>query len=97
MPLTFVFDTVYHSGIVEAVSYSRGKEVSRAAMKTTGQPAAIRLTAETESLTAGRYGWCFTVSPTEAAFSAAFSAPLYLASSTSSSVIRWFNSWMVLR
>jgi len=59
MPLTFVFDTVYHSGIVEAVSYSRGKEVSRAAMKTTGQPAAIRLTAETESLKGDGESLCY--------------------------------------
>ncbi len=59
MPLTFLFRTVYRPGIVEAVSYVDGREVSRAALITTGRPAAIRLTAETDGLIADGESLCF--------------------------------------
>ena len=59
MPLTFRFSAVYGPGTVEAVSYQDGREVSRAALKTTGQPAAIRLTAETEAMKADGESLCY--------------------------------------
>ena len=52
MPLTFLFRAEYQPGMVEAVSYTNGKEVSRTALHTTGKPVAIRLTAETEEMQA---------------------------------------------
>ena len=59
MPLTFRFRTEYQPGTVEAVSYQDGQEVSRARLQTTGQPAAIRLTAETEALKADGASLCY--------------------------------------
>ena len=59
MPLTFLFHAEYRPGTVEAVSYTDGKEVSRTALSTTGRPAAIRLTAETDSMTAGGESLCY--------------------------------------
>ena len=52
MPRTFLFRGVYQPGRVEAVSRTDGKEVSRAALCTAGQPKSIRLTAETAALKA---------------------------------------------
>ena len=59
MPLTFLFRAEYQPGTVEAISYIGGKEISRAALKTTGRPVAIRLTAETESLKADGASLCY--------------------------------------
>ena len=59
MPLTFVFETVYVPGTVEAVSYTDGKEVSRALLTTTGKPVSIRLTAETEEMQADGASLCY--------------------------------------
>ena len=59
MPLTFLFRGVYEPGTVEAVSYTGGKEVSRTAIRTAGRPAAIRLTAETESMKADGTTLCY--------------------------------------
>ena len=52
MPKSFVFDAVYTPGTVEAISYTDGKEVSRGMLRTAGEPAAIRLIAEKESVSA---------------------------------------------
>lgn len=59
MPLTFLFRTEYQPGTVEAVSYTGGKEVSRTALKTTGRPVSIRLTAETEGMKADGLSLCY--------------------------------------
>ena len=59
MPLTFLFESAYRPGKVEAVSYSEGKEVSRAVLMTAGKPASVRLTAETESLKADGASLCY--------------------------------------
>ena len=59
MPLTFLFRTEYQPGIVEAVSYTGGREVSRAVLKTVGKPVAIRLTAETEAMQADGASLCY--------------------------------------
>lgn len=40
------FDITYTPGLLEAVSYQNGAEVSRTGLKTVGEPAAIRLTVE---------------------------------------------------
>lgn len=40
------FNVTYTPGLLEAVSYQNGAEVSRTSLKTTGEPAAIRLTVE---------------------------------------------------
>ena len=52
MPETFLFETVYQPGTLEAVSFSEGREVSRTALQTTQKPCRLRLTAEMESLVA---------------------------------------------
>ena len=52
MPLTFLFRAEYQPGTMEAVSYTDGKEASRAVLATAGKPVAIRLTAETDSMQA---------------------------------------------
>jgi beta-galactosidase len=59
IPLTFVFETVYIPGTVEAVSYTDGKEISRAKLETTGKPATVRLTPETETLKADGASLCY--------------------------------------
>ena len=59
MPLTFRFRAVYQPGLVEAVSYQEGREVSRAVLKTAGAPVSIRLTAETDHLTADGESLCY--------------------------------------
>jgi len=45
MPRSFVFETVYEPGCVEAVSYKDGNEISRGKLSTTGTAADLRLTA----------------------------------------------------
>ena len=59
LPLTFLFRTVYRPGTVEAVSYTDGKAVSRAVLRTTGKPASLRLTAECSGLTADGESLCY--------------------------------------
>ncbi len=59
MPRTYLFRAEYRPGAVEAVSYRGGREVSRAALKTAGKPTAIRLTAETEAMTADGESLCY--------------------------------------
>ena len=59
MPLTFLFRAEYQPGTVEAVSYTDGKEVSRAVLKTMGKPVSIRLTAETEAMKADGESLCY--------------------------------------
>ena len=59
MPLTFLFRTRYEPCTLEAVSYSGGREVSRTALKTTGKPISIRLTAETDRLFADGESLCY--------------------------------------
>ena len=50
MPLSFLFHAQYVPGTVEAVSYTGGREVSRASLVTTSAPKALRLCGETEAL-----------------------------------------------
>ena len=52
MPYTFLFDTVYAPGTLEAVSYDAGKEISRACLMTAGAPKKIILVPEAKSLKA---------------------------------------------
>ena len=59
MPLTFLFQTEYRPGTVEAVGYTGGREVSRSILRTAGRPRAIRLTAETDSLRADGASLCY--------------------------------------
>ncbi len=49
---TAAFDVIYAPGTLEAVSITDGAEVSRAILKTAGEPAAIRLTVENTSASA---------------------------------------------
>lgn len=49
---TAVFDITYEKGTLEAVSLEAGREVSRAVLSSTGEPAALRLTAEEEKIKA---------------------------------------------
>ena len=59
IPLTFLFRAEYQPGTVEAVSYTGGKEISRRQLRTTGRPAALRLTAEQGSLKADGESLCY--------------------------------------
>ena len=59
MPETFLFEGTFEPGTLEAVSYTGGKAVSRAALCTTGAAKAIRLTAETDSLRADGASLCY--------------------------------------
>ena len=52
MPCTFLFETVYTPGTLEAVSYENGKEISRGVLTTAGRPEKIRLVPEEKSLRA---------------------------------------------
>ena len=52
LPDSARFETVYSPGKVEAVSYTDGKEISRAVLKTPGQPAFLRLTPEKKAMRA---------------------------------------------
>lgn len=51
-----VFDTVYESGILEAVSYSHEEEISSCQLCTTGIPSSIRLMADQTLLPADGHG-----------------------------------------
>ncbi len=59
LPLSFAFETVYQPGVLEAVSYAGGEEISRDVLRTAGAPASIRLTAETESMKANGESLCY--------------------------------------
>ncbi len=59
MPMTFLFRAEYQPGSVEAISFTGGREVSRAVLKTTGRPVSIRLTAETETMKADAASLCY--------------------------------------
>ena len=48
-----VFDTVYQPGSVEAVIYTDGKETGRYTLQTAGDPAALRIETDCETLSAG--------------------------------------------
>lgn len=50
MPNSVRFDTVYQPGVVEAVSYRDGKEVSRDRMETSSAPATLKLTMDKKEL-----------------------------------------------
>ena len=50
MPKSFLFHTAYVPGTLEAVSYTGGREISRAKLETTGAPAKVRLIPETGAL-----------------------------------------------
>ena len=59
MPFTFLFRTEYQTGTLEAISYTNGKEISRAALTTVGKHTAIRLSAETRTLKADGASLCY--------------------------------------
>ncbi len=52
MPDTFLFETIYAPGIVEAVSCENGKEISRDRLESCGAPAGVRLLPETTCISA---------------------------------------------
>lgn len=52
LPCSVRFETVYEPGIVEAVSYTEGREVSRAALTTAGRPSHLRITPEKTAMKA---------------------------------------------
>ena len=52
MPLTFLFHTTYAPGTLEAVSFTGGKEISRATLRTAGEARSVRLIPEREALPA---------------------------------------------
>ena len=52
LPCSVRFETVYEPGNVEAVSYTDGREVSRAVLTTAGRPARLRLTPEKTTMKA---------------------------------------------
>lgn len=56
---TAVFDIVYEPGDLTAVSFSHGQEISSYTLKTTKTPAALRLTADRQTLPADGHGVCY--------------------------------------
>lgn len=52
MPNSVSFETVYKPGKIEAISYTAGKEVSRAALTTAGEPVALKLIPEKTQMAA---------------------------------------------
>lgn len=50
------FELVYEPGILSAVSFSQGKEISSCELRTSGAPAALRLTADRVTLPADGHG-----------------------------------------
>ena len=52
LPGSFLFETTYQPGLVEAVSYTGGREVSRGTLQTTGPAASLRLIPEKTCLAA---------------------------------------------
>ncbi len=59
MPGTFTFEAAYAPGTLEAVSFSGGREISRAKLATPGAPEAIRLEPETAFLRADGTSLCY--------------------------------------
>ena len=59
MPLTFLFRAEYRPGTLEAVSFTGGKEVSRAVIRTAGRPITVRLTAECSEMRADGRSLCY--------------------------------------
>jgi beta-galactosidase len=49
------FDVIYNTGIIEAIAYKNGIELSREILKTCGMPNSIKLTADRENINA-KYG-----------------------------------------
>ena len=54
-----VFNIVYEPGILTAVSFSHGQEISSCTLHTTGEPAALRLTADRQVLPADGHSVCY--------------------------------------
>ncbi len=54
-----IFDTVYEPGVLTAVSFSQGQEISSCTLRTTGLPAALRLTADRQTLPADGHSVCY--------------------------------------
>ena len=52
LPQSFLFAAVYEPGVVEAISYVGGQEVSRGKIETVGAPCALRLKADKDSIAA---------------------------------------------
>lgn len=52
--LTAVFDVPYEPGELNAIAYRGGKEIARKIFKTTGEPAAIQLKADRDTIAADR-------------------------------------------
>lgn len=53
------FNIVYEPGILTAVSFSQGQEISSCTLHTTGEPDALRLTADRQALPADGHGVCY--------------------------------------
>lgn len=58
---TATFDLSYEPGTLEAISFKDGIKVSSDEIKTTGKPAAIRISTETSEILAGCQSLCFAV------------------------------------
>ncbi len=58
---TATFDITYEPGTLEAISYKDGSRVSSDLIKTTGKPAAIRISTESSEIYAGCQSLCFAV------------------------------------
>nr|WP_297864747.1 glycoside hydrolase family 2 TIM barrel-domain containing protein [uncultured Acetatifactor sp.] len=54
-----VFDIAYEPGTLTAVSYSQGQEISSCTLCTSGEPAALRLTADRQVMPADGHGVCY--------------------------------------
>ena len=52
LPYSVRFEAVYEPGVIEAISYRDGKEISRDCLTTAGSPAAIQLIPEKKNLSA---------------------------------------------
>jgi len=59
MPHSVEFETTYQPGKLEAVSYTGGREVSRAVLETAGKPVQLRLTADKTELRADGHDLAF--------------------------------------
>jgi hypothetical protein len=57
--LTAVFDVPYEPGELKAVAYQGGNETAQKIFKTTGEPAAIRLKSDRDTISANRNDLCF--------------------------------------
>lgn len=53
------FDITYEPGTLTAVSFSQGQEISSCTLHTAGAPAALRLTADRQELSADGHGVCY--------------------------------------